>query len=499
MDTIKIINPYDDYQSTPMESADGAAGNSLLGRVQSLQVGFGSKVLRIDRQGLWMGAEDFPSAPFSVDMDGNMTALSLDLSGYLQVGEALSDIGAGNITGTYIANGTITTAKLVAGEITGFTVTGGTVRTSSSGKRVQMTSTYNRLDVYDTSVRRMSLDSDSLEFYNSSGTLTASMSSEGGFSLLIDGSGSAYTVMRFNALYGLAVQSGTTAVSLFYNGGMAMQNNAVIRCYDIEANSGADCGTTAQPFTDGNFEGILTVGNDIQLYDNLYMDNTSAQTIYMNDGNIRLSDDGGEFIDVNQSSNDLRLWAMDQIEFYPGGSITAIIDSNIWTGGDIYADGTKYFIIPHPDGSDRMLRYTAHEGDEVLVRTRGVVVTGADGRATIRPPAHYTLVVDKGSTVTVQLTTVHKATAWLEQTPTAEEVYIATDIPNIEVHYEIMAVRDGYLNHPVELDANDARTKQIFEKRRAIVLKNELARTKVQEMKDASIARKKQLEDKLKK
>jgi len=92
MENIKIINPYEDYEVPQMEQADGVYGNDLLGRVQSLQVGFGTKVLRIDRDGLWMGSEDFATAPFSVDMDGNMSATSLDLSDYLQVGEALDDL-----------------------------------------------------------------------------------------------------------------------------------------------------------------------------------------------------------------------------------------------------------------------------------------------------------------------------------------------------------------------------------------------------------------------
>ena len=39
--------------------------------VRTLQVGFGSKVLRADERGIWLGGEDPTTAPFSVDMDGN--------------------------------------------------------------------------------------------------------------------------------------------------------------------------------------------------------------------------------------------------------------------------------------------------------------------------------------------------------------------------------------------------------------------------------------------
>jgi len=146
---LKIINPYDSYEMLPQKEAGGNKGNDFLEAVKSLQVGFGSKVLRIDRDGLWLGAEDFASAPFSVDMEGNLVATSLDLSGFLQVGDALSDIGLGNITGTYIANGTINTAKLNATAINGMTITGALVRTSSSGRRVQLNKDTNTLQIFD--------------------------------------------------------------------------------------------------------------------------------------------------------------------------------------------------------------------------------------------------------------------------------------------------------------------------------------------------------------
>jgi len=109
---------------------------------------------------LWVGAADPADAPFSVDKLGNLIATSVSLTGYLQVGDALSDIGTGNITSTYIGSNAITTDKIAAnavtatkisvsslsainanigtvtaGTITGVTITGGTVQTSSSGLR----------------------------------------------------------------------------------------------------------------------------------------------------------------------------------------------------------------------------------------------------------------------------------------------------------------------------------------------------------------------------
>ena len=97
---------------------EGTIYGSNLTNIQTLQAGAGSRVMRADEDGLWLGAEKFVDAPFKVDMSGNLIASSVTLSGYIAVGGALADVGAGNITGTYIADGTITTAKLQANIIT---------------------------------------------------------------------------------------------------------------------------------------------------------------------------------------------------------------------------------------------------------------------------------------------------------------------------------------------------------------------------------------------
>lgn len=151
----KIIDPYENYDIVPQSDADGVKGNDFLNAVKSLQVGFGNQVLRVDRQGLWLGNADFTSAPFKVDMSGNATATSFSISGYVPVGGALADVGVGNITGTYIASGSITTAKLSATAIDGMTITGARVRTSSGSTRVQMNESTNALEVYQSGVKEL--------------------------------------------------------------------------------------------------------------------------------------------------------------------------------------------------------------------------------------------------------------------------------------------------------------------------------------------------------
>lgn len=176
--TEKIITPYTDV---PFAELVGEPQQEDLTKVRSFQAGFGSKVLRVDKQGLWLGAATFATAPFKVDMLGNVTASSITISGYIPTGGALADIGAGNITNTYIganaiatgniqanavtatkisvsslsaisANiGSITAGSLSAVTISGSTITGTTLTTATSGQRVVLTSTF-------------------AEYYNSSGT-----------------------------------------------------------------------------------------------------------------------------------------------------------------------------------------------------------------------------------------------------------------------------------------------------------------------------------------
>lgn len=203
MEKIKIIDPYQNYDSVLQQDANGVYGNDLLGRVQSLQVGFGSKVMRVDRDGLWLGSDHFSDAPFKVDMAGNITATTLSLD-YVPLGGSLADIGIGNITGTYIASGSITTAKLTANAIDGMTITGSYIRTSSGSTRVELNNSTNSLRVLKSGTLRVSLDDDDLSFFNTSGNLLGfittptttnlTMQATNGNFLILNAAGTSYSV-----------------------------------------------------------------------------------------------------------------------------------------------------------------------------------------------------------------------------------------------------------------------------------------------------------------
>lgn len=162
-------NPYDNIPYLPIEDLNSTnqGGAQFFSNVKQLQVGYGSSVFRVDRDGMWAGAEQFADAPWSVDWEGNMIANSVTLAGYLATGEALADIGTGNITSTYIANGAIITDKLAAnavtaakisvtelsaitanvGTLTAGLIVGVEIRTSNTGDRIVLDN--DRIRSYD--------------------------------------------------------------------------------------------------------------------------------------------------------------------------------------------------------------------------------------------------------------------------------------------------------------------------------------------------------------
>jgi hypothetical protein len=233
--------------------------------------GAGDETVIIDAQHptyrLWAGNEDPALAPFSVDKLGNMIATSLDLSTYLQVGEALSDVQA-DILGLDDISDDLGT--IVAGNLVGVTVTGGTVRTAASGARVQMKGSSNTLEIYDTSRKRMELDGDSLYFYNSSGVNTASLTASS-YALEIDARGAAFGGWLFNSSYGVYFSSGTVPIVLIADDGLHMDATAGgdLFANDIFPNSGdyRDLGSSSA-FWNRTYTTTLYMGGNIYMDDN---------------------------------------------------------------------------------------------------------------------------------------------------------------------------------------------------------------------------------------
>lgn len=109
----------------PLETSSGEVARENLsntfppiadeGKFNSLQVGVGNYVLHVSDQGLWLGAEKFEDAPFSVTMSGVATVGGGgSIEGALYVGDAANDI---NTHTTTISGGKITTGTITADQI----------------------------------------------------------------------------------------------------------------------------------------------------------------------------------------------------------------------------------------------------------------------------------------------------------------------------------------------------------------------------------------------
>lgn len=199
---VNIVNGFrDQLQSLDYRVTNKNFGSKLYQTKETINsksrfvAGADDEVVIMDAQNptyrLWAGAKDPAAAPFSVDKFGNLIANSVTLSGYLQVGEALSDIGAGNITSTYIGSNAITTAKLAAEAVTAVkidvddlfaqnitatgTITGARLRTASSGARVEMSTSANSFKIYDASALRLEIYENFINFNENDGTQVGSI------------------------------------------------------------------------------------------------------------------------------------------------------------------------------------------------------------------------------------------------------------------------------------------------------------------------------------
>ena len=83
-----IKDAYNDIERKQLPIQEGIAGQDDLRNTAAMQVGFGSRVMRMDQDGMWLGAETFAAAPFSVDMDGNVIANAIELASSVTVSSA---------------------------------------------------------------------------------------------------------------------------------------------------------------------------------------------------------------------------------------------------------------------------------------------------------------------------------------------------------------------------------------------------------------------------
>lgn len=177
---------------------------------------------------------------------------------------------------------------------------------------------------------------------------------------------------------------------------------------------------------------------------------------------LRASDESGSGTQyINSTNNDIRHYTDDNHEFYRQGSLKAIIDQNIFTEGDLLANGSKPFLVAHPDRSNRLLRYTAQESPDVSLRYRGIIKMEKDIDDVVVPD-HFRLITESKGLVTVNISQIIES-----KNDVVVPIAIIGNPSNagfklkgkkdITIMFEIVAIRQGYLNSAVEIDLNDAK------------------------------------------
>ncbi|QYK68252.1 phage tail protein [Paenibacillus sp. S02] len=114
-----------------------------LGSFVSLVIGSGNNVTKINTDGISAGNDDYTIAPFKVDMQGNVVARSIKLTGQIEN----SEMNASDIRASTVNASTIRGSKLIGNEIEGGIITGALFRTAREGRRIEINS--NGLTAYN--------------------------------------------------------------------------------------------------------------------------------------------------------------------------------------------------------------------------------------------------------------------------------------------------------------------------------------------------------------
>lgn len=184
-------------------TARGVVAETIVGQLGSfvsLLIGSGNDITQINTNGIAAGHADFNSAPFRVDMKGNLVANKLTAnfaqikSSNFQDGQIIgSAINIGNGKFTVSSAGNVYTE---GGIFSGGTITGALFRTAASGARFE--ANYSGIRTYDTNgVERISIVTSS-----SSGMGSINFSKPNGAGAgMIDGSNLGLLITSFGILY----------------------------------------------------------------------------------------------------------------------------------------------------------------------------------------------------------------------------------------------------------------------------------------------------------
>jgi hypothetical protein len=148
--------------------------------------------------------------------------------------------------------------------------------------------------------------------------------------------------------------------------------------------------------------------------------------------------------------------------FYDGVSIYGY--TTLWKPltiyGDLYVEGAKHFIQPHPTDTSLVIQYVSIESGEALTLARGVGKT-MNGSATIALPLDFDLVTSSTSPLSVQITPEGAPCLLFVKSKSKKSIRVEIkgidfrEYGDVSFSYQVTGVRDGYetVNPIVKLDA----------------------------------------------
>jgi len=166
-DIVRNVRDANPQETNPQKYAGPILRQRIIG--VSLEIGSGASAFYADKQGIWLGAQKFEDAPFSINPEGeaNIGDIILADGGHIRSGQTAYETGTGfwlgDVSGTaklsigssgnYLKwDGSSLSIKgaITGSTVTGTTITGGTLQTSSSTEvdRVKISGGNNRVEFW---------------------------------------------------------------------------------------------------------------------------------------------------------------------------------------------------------------------------------------------------------------------------------------------------------------------------------------------------------------
>lgn len=244
----------------------------------------------------------------------------------------------------------------------------------------------------------------------------------------------------------------------------------------ISSSAGGGGESLSQTLAIGNSAGAYDIdmdSEDIINVDDIRLENGTGSTIYFYDGaKANFYNVAGELEGQIRSSSEGNY---DQLEFwtdagwfvwkddngdevaYLEGISGASNNGNFWVLGDISANGTKNFIMEHPNDPSKEIVYVCLEGGEAGTYIRGSAEL-TNGKGVINLPEHFSLVTSDNN-LTTQITPRENCNGIYVVSSTTKQIIVKELMDgksNAKFDYFVQGIRKGYENYSVIRDKDKA-------------------------------------------